>query len=35
MTLILTVTCLGENDVLNSQSSCEGEPADHERMVVY
>ena len=32
---ILTVICLGENVVLNSQSNCEGEPADHESRVVY
>lgn len=28
---ILTVICLGENEVLNSQSNSEGEPADHEK----
>lgn len=35
MLYILTVICLGENEVRNSQSNCEGEPADYERMVDY
>lgn len=35
MLYILTVICLGENEVRNSQSNCEGEPADHERMMDY
>ena len=32
---VLTNICLGENEVLNSQSNCKGEPADHERIVDY
>lgn len=35
MLYILTVICLGENEVRNSQSNCEGEPADYDRMVDY